>query len=322
MDFVTIDVETANSNVGSICQIGLAKYTDGKLIDSYCTLINPQADFAALNIGIHGITADKVEDAPFIIEIFDEMLAFIGDSIVVSYTLFDQRALKECLIRYHLPNPNWPWIDATVLVRQAFSQFAYKGYNLANVCKLLNYHFEHHDALADAKACGHVVITILRENRWSIKDYSHVSQPKRNYSRRSRSRAASYQKVEQPSPINRSSRANKSYPTINVMQGEASGHYAGLNICFTGSLSISREDIIALAAKKGFTVKAGVSKKLDYLVVGSQDSSAFNSSALNSTGSKDSDKSSKQRKVEALINEGSQVQILEEHAFLKLIEQD
>lgn len=26
MNFVTIDVETANSDVGSICQIGMAKY--------------------------------------------------------------------------------------------------------------------------------------------------------------------------------------------------------------------------------------------------------------------------------------------------------
>ena len=96
------------------------------------------------------------------------------------------------------------------------------------------------------------------------------------------------------------------------MQGETSGRYAGLNICFTGSLSISREEIIELAAKNGFTVKAGASKKLDYLIVGSQDSAVV----------KDGDKSSKQRKVEALITEGIQIQILEEQAFLKLIEQN
>ncbi len=184
MDFVAIDVETANNNVGSICQIGLAKYADGKLVDSYCTLINPQTDFDALNIGIHGITAEQVADAPFMIEVLDEMLAFIAGNVVVSYTLFDQRALKACLTRYYLSNPNWPWIDATVIVRQAYRQFAYKGYNLANVCKVLNYQFEHHDALADAKACGHVVTTILRENRYSIKDYVNVSQPKRRYNKR------------------------------------------------------------------------------------------------------------------------------------------
>ncbi|MDN5565995.1 MAG: 3'-5' exoribonuclease [Psychrobacter sp.] len=317
MDFVAIDVETANSNVGSICQIGLAKYADGKLIDSYGTLVNPQADFDALNIGIHGITAEQVENAPFIIEVFDEILAFIGDSIIVSYTLFDQRALKVCLTRYHLPNPNWPWVDATVLVRRAFSQFAHKGYNLANVCKLLNYQFEHHDALADAKACGHVVTTILRENSESIKDYVNVSHSKRSYNRRGRSRAINQQKLEQTSTVYQLNRASNSYPTVSTMQGDVSGRYAGLNICFTGSLSISREEIIELAAKQGFTVKAGASKKLDYLIVGSQDASVIDSAAL-----KDGDKSSKQRKVEALIAEGIEIQILAEREFLQLIEKD
>ncbi len=312
MDFVAIDVETANNNVGSICQIGLAKYTNGELIDSYGTLVNPQADFDALNIGIHGITAEQVENAPFIIEVFDEILAFVADTIVVSYTLFDQRALKECLTRYHLPNPNWPWVDATVLVRRTFSQFAYKGYNLANVCKLLNYQFEHHDALADAKACGHVVTTILRESSDSIQDYVNISQPKRSYNRRGRSRATS-----QKSVANNDNQVNNSYPTINAMQGNELGRYAGLNICFTGSLSISREEIIELAAKQGFTVKAGASKKLDYLVIGNQDASVSDSAAL-----KDSDKSSKQRKVEALINEGIEIQILAEREFLQLIEKD
>ncbi|WLP93913.1 exonuclease domain-containing protein [Psychrobacter sp. M13] len=315
MDFVAIDVETANNNVGSICQIGLAKYANGKLIDSYCTLVNPQADFDALNIGIHGITAEQVADAPFIIEVFDEILAFVADTIVVSYTLFDQRALKECLTRYHLPNPNWPWVDATVLVRRTFSQFAYKGYNLANVCNLLNYQFEHHDALADAKACGYVVITILRENSDSIKDYVNVSQSKRSYNRRGRSRANIKQSsANTASQVNY---VNNSYPTVNAMQGNTSGRYAGLNICFTGSLGISREEIIELAAKQGFTVKAGASKKLNYLVVGSQDESSNDSVEL-----KDSEKSSKQRKVEALINEGIEIQILAEREFLQLIEKD
>ena len=313
MDFVAIDVETANSNVSSICQIGLAKYVNGKLVDSYGTLVNPQADFDALNIGIHGITAEQVENAPFIIEVFDEILAFIGDSIIVSYTLFDQRALTACLTRYHLPNPNWPWVDATVLVRRTFSQFAHKGYNLANVCNLLNYQFEHHDALADAKACGHVVITILHENSDSIEDYINVSQPKRSYNRRGRSRA----NIKQSSGNTASqvNYVNNSYPTINAMQGNTSGRYADLNICFTGSLSISREEIIELAAKQGFTVKAGASKKLDYLVVGNQDASVLDSAAL-----KDGDKSSKQRKVEALIAEGIEIQILAEREFLQLIE--
>ena len=310
MNFVAIDVETANSNVGSICQIGLAKYVDGKLVDSYCTLVNPQAHFDPLNVGIHSITAERVADAPFIIEVFDEILAFIDDSIVVSYTLFDQRAFSNCLTHYHLPNPNWPWVDATVLVRKAFKQFAVRGYNLANVCKLLNYQFTHHDALADAKACGYVTTIILRENGCSIKDYVNSSTHKRSYNKRWRTKGPSSSNPPQTNSQN--PYTNNSYPSVSARQGDEAGRYAGLNICFTGNLSISREEIIVIAAQQGFTVKAGASKKLHYLVVGTQDSAVL----------KGNDKSSKQRKVEELINGGVEIQIIEEQAFLQLIEKD
>jgi len=33
MDFIAIDVETANADMASICQIGLAKYESGILSD-------------------------------------------------------------------------------------------------------------------------------------------------------------------------------------------------------------------------------------------------------------------------------------------------
>ena len=315
MNFVAIDVETANSNVGSICQLGLAKYVDGKLVDSYCTLINPQTSFDPFNIAIHGINADTVVEAPFIIEIFDELLAFVDDNIVVSYTLFDQRALKDCLSRYHLPNPKWPWVDATILVRQAFKQFAVKGYNLANVCQLLNYPFGHHDALEDAKACAYVTNIIISENNLSIKDYvdNGIYKPRRNRQRRPKGVSSQSPNQANSQTNNQSSSqnsyANNSYSSVSAKQGDAKGRYAGLNICFTGNLSISREDIIEIAAKQGFTVKAGASKKLHYLVVGKLDSSVLNGY----------EKSSKQRKVEELIAQGIEIKIIEEQAFLQLI---
>ena len=33
MNFVAIDVETANPDMASICQVGLAKYVDGQLVE-------------------------------------------------------------------------------------------------------------------------------------------------------------------------------------------------------------------------------------------------------------------------------------------------
>ena len=42
------------------------------------------------------------------------------------------------------------------MVRQTCSKFSNEGFNLKNVCHAWGYQFEHHNALADAKACGFI----------------------------------------------------------------------------------------------------------------------------------------------------------------------
>ena len=59
--FVAIDVETANSDWGSICQIGVASVDKGEIVDEWQTLVDPRTPFSDRNIGIHGITAWDVE---------------------------------------------------------------------------------------------------------------------------------------------------------------------------------------------------------------------------------------------------------------------
>ena len=49
MQFVAIDVETANADMGSICQVGLAKFVDGKVAEEWCTLVDPE-DLSLIHI--------------------------------------------------------------------------------------------------------------------------------------------------------------------------------------------------------------------------------------------------------------------------------
>jgi len=42
MNFVAIDVETANSDMASICQIGIAKFENGILVEEWVSLVNPE----------------------------------------------------------------------------------------------------------------------------------------------------------------------------------------------------------------------------------------------------------------------------------------
>lgn len=287
MNFVAIDVETANSDVGSICQIGMTKYIKGKLIDTYCSFIRPQSSFSRMNIDIHGIDSNQVKDAPSIFDIYGNIIQFIGNNVVVSYTDFDQRAITKCLLDHDLPLPSWQWVDASVMVRDTCQRFSTSGYNLANVCKEWRYAFDHHDALEDAKACGFVTTTILRENNASITKWLNA----------------------QPSHSKNSNSRTQRFTQNRSIEGNEQGRFFGLNICFTGELSIKRAEVADIAARQGFHVKAGVSKNLNYLVVGTPDLTLLNGH----------DKSSKQRKSETLIAEGVDINILTEHDFLKML---
>ena len=170
MHFVALDVETANQRISSICQIGIAGYASGSLVSEWETLVNPQADFDPLNTHIHGITADMTAEAPALPDIYDEIATRLRGKTVVSHTDFDRISLRRALRLYGLPPIECTWLDSATIARRAWKQFARKGYALKNVCDFLGYAFEHHNALADAKAAGFLVLEACRHTGLSMED--------------------------------------------------------------------------------------------------------------------------------------------------------
>ena len=64
MKFVVLDVETANPDLSSICQIGIACFRDGRLESSWESLVNPEDEFDPLHLSIYGINEAKIKDSP------------------------------------------------------------------------------------------------------------------------------------------------------------------------------------------------------------------------------------------------------------------
>ena len=87
------------------------------------------------------------------------------------------------------------------------------------------------------------------------------------------------------------------------------GELYGQTIVFTGELSMTRAEAFEAAVELGLEIKSGVSKKTDYLVVGEQDANLVGPTGI----------SSKQIKAEALIDEGFDIQIIDEDEFITLI---
>ncbi len=161
--FVALDVETANSDYASICSIGAARFERGALVDEFYSLVDPQDYFAAVNVGIHGIDRDKVARAPRFAEVLPRLSAFVADSVVVHHTQFDRSAISQAALRANLPPPSWRWLDSALVTRRTWPHRSRDGYGLAEVCRMIGYRFAHHDALADAKAAGHVILAAMRK---------------------------------------------------------------------------------------------------------------------------------------------------------------
>ncbi len=69
MNFIALDIETANADLSSICSIGLVHFKDGEPSKALRFLIDPEDEFDAMNISIHGISQEDVEGQPTLREV-------------------------------------------------------------------------------------------------------------------------------------------------------------------------------------------------------------------------------------------------------------
>jgi DNA polymerase III subunit epsilon len=280
-DFVVIDVETANADLSSICQIGIVGFAEGTETSRWESLIDPEDFFDPWNISIHGIDEPDVAGAPTLPDVMGEIAARLSGVIVVSHTHFDRVALAQASEKYELSCPQCSWLDSARVVRRAWpDRYARAGYGLANVAKEIGINYQAHDAASDAWAAGSILCRAIQETGLTVNEW--------------------LQRVRQP--IHPRSHRHVEY--IANPEGALYGEV----VCFTGALTVPRRDAAAMAAAAGCTVADRVTKQLTMLVVGDQDVRKL-------AGHKTS---SKHRKAETLMRAGHPIRILTERDFLRI----
>jgi DNA polymerase-3 subunit epsilon len=178
MDFVALDVETANADLASICQIGIATFQQGRIIDEFSTLIDPEDYFDPMNVYIHGITEDDVRNAPSYAQINEHMNAILDGQICATHTHFDRSAIHQSCSKNNVPAPDCSWLDTARVARRTWENVAHKGYGLAPLAEMLGIEFRHHDALEDAKTAGQILIAAISKSGLNPGDWlSRVKQP-------------------------------------------------------------------------------------------------------------------------------------------------
>ena len=160
LDFTAIDFETANGSSASACAVGLVKVRDGKIVDTFSTLISPPTgwwDFHPGNIKIHGIYPKDVETAPTWPEVLEQMLTFIeGDVLIAHNAAFDMGVLRKATEAVGGTLPELNYACSLLISRKTYNLDSYR---LNQVAYAVGHEeFDHHDALADSDACARIII--------------------------------------------------------------------------------------------------------------------------------------------------------------------
>ncbi len=157
-NYLAIDFETANNSANSACAIGLVRIEDGKIADTFYSLIKPPNPFF-LYTHIHGICKEDIVDAPSFSDIFPKIIELSANTnaFIAHNAAFDQRVLYACCESYNLTKPRQNFHCTLQLSRKRLNL---QGYKLNEVCEYYNIELNHHHAMSDAMACAKLYINL------------------------------------------------------------------------------------------------------------------------------------------------------------------
>jgi DNA polymerase-3 subunit epsilon len=156
--FFALDVETANNDRGSICQIGIACVRPDNSIETWVTLVDPQTDLWIWS-GLHGITAHRVQGAPTFVDLLPMLETALEGHTIFQHSGFDRSAVAAACANAGRTPPGWLWHDSVRVARSAWPELKGNGgHGLASLKVHLGLSFQHHDAGEDARAAAEVVL--------------------------------------------------------------------------------------------------------------------------------------------------------------------
>ncbi|AKH21874.1 PolC-type DNA polymerase III [Sedimenticola thiotaurini] len=118
--FVVVDTETTGLQAyagDEICSIALIEMRGLERTGrEFNSLIFPGRSIPAASSRIHHLTDADVQNAPVIEEVMEEIIDFIGESVLVGHHIgFDMRFLNKLLRQELLCHLKHPWLDTMLL---------------------------------------------------------------------------------------------------------------------------------------------------------------------------------------------------------------
>jgi DNA polymerase-3 subunit epsilon len=195
--FVVFDIELANSNPSSICEIAFIKFIDGKASDALVSLLKPNPNDISISFNnddadnfkiivdpisqsIHGIRSEDLGSAPKLSDIWSEVLDYIGELPLVAHNATqDINKLFQALKDYDLVLPDREYFCSLTLSRNAPETRGFESHRLEDVALSMDVDWflatrpsglVGHAALVDANATGEIMVKLLETKSGSFKE--------------------------------------------------------------------------------------------------------------------------------------------------------
>lgn len=161
-DFAAIDFETANSERTSVCSVGVVVVRDGKIADTFYSLIQPEPNYYNYWCQrVHGLGHKDTDEAPVFPDVWAQIEPLIQDLPLVAHNKsFDESCLKAVFRCYGMDYPDYLFLCTCAAAKRQLQHLP--NHQLHTVAAWCGYDLrQHHHALADAEACAHIALKIL-----------------------------------------------------------------------------------------------------------------------------------------------------------------
>lgn len=296
-DYVSLDTETTGYDIYmcEVIEVAAIRYRDGIEVARFSSLMKPDELPIPPEVSeTTGITDEMLSAAPLPNEVIPRLAEFIGDDALLGHNIcFDVNFLDNYFEDELGRSIGNTLVDTMRICQHIFDRKRLRLPILLNRCSEDSdtpfsepgkAHRSEYDAAATAY-CYEVMKPLLIDR--------YGENPEDGYKK---SRAGNKTRQE----INYGGIA----PTVDEI--DDSNPFYGCTICFTGALShMIRREAVQRAVNLGAIPEKGVTKKLDYLVVGSTEYCA----------SLHGEPSGKQQKAEKYASQGLPIQVISESLF-------
>lgn len=162
-DYVSLDLETTglDPKKDKIIEIGAVRIRDGVIKEHFSCLLNPGRILSETVTGLTGIKDEELKDAPYIEEVIEELLNFIGDDILLGHSvLFDFSFVKRAAVNRKLSFEKKA-VDTLKIARKYLPQL--ESRSLSALCKHYGITYCPHRAYEDAVATHELYLKLYEE---------------------------------------------------------------------------------------------------------------------------------------------------------------